>query len=189
MAGDVLTGRLGRALAAFEQRKEEESLRLLLEVWQESRSERIAALVEKLSDRLTAELPPLGFEPFPAALDLHRPISLPRGLAGLMGTASRGLADRLISQFLADARDVGLCATSPLARRLERFTASVPGAWTLEATPSAEVTVSATLLTEQRCGELARVIRAAVGFGAWVGYIPRGMWPAARTRASCVPRP
>ena len=65
----------------------------------------------------------------------------------------------------ASSRDVGLCASSPLASRLERFTATRKDAWSLEATPSEEVPVKATLLSEAHAPALAEVIRAAVGFG------------------------
>ncbi|QDE80750.1 TIGR02996 domain-containing protein [Myxococcus xanthus] len=65
----------------------------------------------------------------------------------------------------ADLRDVALCATSPIARRLERFTLSVRRNWTLAATPSEPVTVSVTLLERERCGQLSAAIRDAVGFG------------------------
>jgi uncharacterized protein (TIGR02996 family) len=65
----------------------------------------------------------------------------------------------------ADPRDVGLCALSPLARRLERFTASAAGAWELVATPSEEVPVTAALSNWKHLGELAEAIRAAVRFG------------------------
>ncbi|MCP3143809.1 TIGR02996 domain-containing protein [Pyxidicoccus xibeiensis] len=61
--------------------------------------------------------------------------------------------------------DVSQCATSPMARRLERFTASSSEDWFLAATPSEEVTVSVTLLREEGVGELEAAIRAAVGFG------------------------
>jgi uncharacterized protein (TIGR02996 family) len=65
----------------------------------------------------------------------------------------------------ASSRDVGLCASSPLASRLERFTAMAIDAWFLAATPQDEVTVSVMLLDETRCNALADAIRAAVGFG------------------------
>ncbi|MCP3142764.1 TIGR02996 domain-containing protein [Pyxidicoccus sp. QH1ED-7-1] len=65
----------------------------------------------------------------------------------------------------AHSRDVALCASSPLASRLERFTARRENAWSLEATPSEAVTVSVTLLSEEGVDELAQAIRAAVGFG------------------------
>lgn len=65
----------------------------------------------------------------------------------------------------ASSRDVGLCASSPLASRLERFTATRTDAWSLEATPSEEVPVRATLLNGAHCRTLAEVIRAAAGFG------------------------
>lgn len=65
----------------------------------------------------------------------------------------------------ASSRDVGLCASSPLANRLERFTAMKKDAWSLEATPSEEVPVKATLLSEAHDRALAEALRAAVGFG------------------------
>ncbi|NMO17049.1 TIGR02996 domain-containing protein [Pyxidicoccus fallax] len=65
----------------------------------------------------------------------------------------------------AETRDVMLCATSPMARRLKRFTVSVRTDWTLEATPSEAVTVSVALFNRERYGEFAAAIRHAVGFG------------------------
>jgi len=60
--------------------------------------------------------------------------------------------------------DVGLCASSLLAGKLEGFEASAAGAWKLAVTPGAEVPVLATLVSEQQCGALAAAIRGAVGF-------------------------
>ncbi|MFP2923823.1 TIGR02996 domain-containing protein [Pyxidicoccus sp. 3LG] len=69
----------------------------------------------------------------------------------------------------AEPRDVGLCASSPLARRLERFEVSEPGGWSLHATPSEQGSaVVATLKSAKRCGVLVEAIRAAAGFGARV---------------------
>ncbi|WP_164020849.1 TIGR02996 domain-containing protein [Pyxidicoccus trucidator] len=66
----------------------------------------------------------------------------------------------------AEPQDVHLCASSPLARRLERFEASSPGAWSLAVVPAAEVPVEATLEHEAHCAALAEALRAAAGFGA-----------------------
>ncbi|QSQ21901.1 TIGR02996 domain-containing protein [Pyxidicoccus parkwayensis] len=59
---------------------------------------------------------------------------------------------------------VRLCLESPLASRLEYFEAN-SGAWTLVATPSADVTVRAQLRGTYGVGEFAQAIRHAVGFG------------------------
>ncbi|MFP2927019.1 TIGR02996 domain-containing protein [Pyxidicoccus sp. 3LG] len=80
---------LEQAIEAFEQHAEEDALRLLLEVWRESRSERIAALVEKLSDRLAAGLPPLDGPTVAHVLRRYRPIDMPRLLDSLMVAASQ----------------------------------------------------------------------------------------------------
>jgi uncharacterized protein (TIGR02996 family) len=73
----------------------------------------------------------------------------------------------LTSVEVTDAtfREVGLCASSPLAGSLKRFTATQRGAWTLEATPSEAVTVTATLLDGAHGPALAQAVRAAQGFG------------------------
>ncbi|WP_164012315.1 TIGR02996 domain-containing protein [Pyxidicoccus trucidator] len=99
MAESVLNGPLARALAAFEQREEEEALLRLLEVWRESRSERIAALVERVSDRLIAGMPRLPCQPFSPAMQQQRPIDLPRMLDGLLETAKQGLVEPLCRQL------------------------------------------------------------------------------------------
>jgi uncharacterized protein (TIGR02996 family) len=66
---------------------------------------------------------------------------------------------------LATPRLVRLCALSPMAGRLERFTAMAPDAWLLTAAPREDVPVSVMLLNAERCISLASAIRAADGFG------------------------
>ncbi|WNZ60906.1 TIGR02996 domain-containing protein [Myxococcus sp. MxC21-1] len=65
----------------------------------------------------------------------------------------------------AEPQDVLLCASSPLARRLERFKASRPHAWALTVSPAAKVPVEATLEHESHCAALAETLRFATGFG------------------------
>lgn len=69
--------------------------------------------------------------------------------------------------FIRDAstEDVQLCAASGLAGRLERFEARSPARWSLVAEPARPVPLRATLLGEAGTEPLARVLRAAVGFG------------------------
>ncbi|QQR45265.1 TIGR02996 domain-containing protein [Myxococcus xanthus] len=101
MPENSLHGLLEQALAAFEQRDEEEALRSLLEAWRESRSELIVTLVNALSDRLIAGVPPLSCRPFAPEMQAHRPSDLPRMLAGFEETASAGLVDPLCRQMEA----------------------------------------------------------------------------------------
>jgi uncharacterized protein (TIGR02996 family) len=65
---------------------------------------------------------------------------------------------------LAEPQDVRLCASSPLARRLEHFEALSPEAWSLGVSPAVEVPVEATLLSEAGCEGLAVAVSAAAGF-------------------------
>ncbi len=90
---DVVSGLLGRAAVAFEQREEEDALLRLLEAWRETRSERLAALVEQLSARITARLPPLPCNPWSSIMDLHRPGDLARMLDDFRAIVSRGHLD------------------------------------------------------------------------------------------------
>ncbi|MFP2924610.1 TIGR02996 domain-containing protein [Pyxidicoccus sp. 3LG] len=96
--------RLALAAEAFERREEEEALAHLLEAWRETRSERIAALVEKLSARLTAELPPLECEPRSTVWELQRPLDLPRMFESLLETANKGVV-RILREQLAALRN------------------------------------------------------------------------------------
>ncbi|MCE9673231.1 TIGR02996 domain-containing protein [Myxococcus stipitatus] len=50
---DLLTTKLGEALAAFERHDEEEALGVLLETWRSFRDVHLADLIDRLSDRLT----------------------------------------------------------------------------------------------------------------------------------------
>ncbi|WP_163991326.1 TIGR02996 domain-containing protein [Pyxidicoccus caerfyrddinensis] len=90
MADAFLTGLLELARSVFERGEEEQALRFLLEAWRETRSERLAGLVEKLSARLTAELPPLACEPHSSEMELRQPLDLPRMLESLLETANQG---------------------------------------------------------------------------------------------------
>ncbi|MCP3099292.1 hypothetical protein LZ198_10455 [Myxococcus sp. K15C18031901] len=63
--------------------------------------------------------------------------------------------------------DVALCASSPLAARLEHFEATRDGAWTVEVTRAAEVPVRGTLLSERHVDAFATVLRAAARFNAY----------------------
>ncbi|MFP2913439.1 hypothetical protein ACLESD_52285, partial [Pyxidicoccus sp. 3LFB2] len=78
---ESLNERLGRAREAFERHAEEEALALLLEAWREARDADLAALVERLSRRLTEGLSPLACEPDSRTLVACRPQDLPRLLA------------------------------------------------------------------------------------------------------------
>ncbi|MCP3143794.1 TIGR02996 domain-containing protein [Pyxidicoccus xibeiensis] len=64
---DILAERLGRALASFERYEEEDALQSLLEGWSESRDERIARLIERLSVSL-----PAGLAPFTGPIELSQ---------------------------------------------------------------------------------------------------------------------
>ncbi|MCP3140392.1 TIGR02996 domain-containing protein [Pyxidicoccus xibeiensis] len=99
MAGGIVTDLLALALAAFEEDREQEALLHLLDAWRESRSERVAVLVEKLSTRLTDGLVPLPCEPSSVAMELQRPLDLPRMFGALQETADRGLARELGEQL------------------------------------------------------------------------------------------
>ncbi|MFP2962767.1 TIGR02996 domain-containing protein [Myxococcus sp. 1LA] len=101
MSENSLHGLLAQALAAFEQREEEAALRSLLEAWRESRSALLVTLVSALSDRLIAGMPPLSCRPFAPEMQAHRPIDLPRMLAGFEQTASAELVDPLCRQMEA----------------------------------------------------------------------------------------
>lgn len=81
---------LGRALDAFERHAEEESLGLLLEAWRHAREARVAALVERVSARLTRGLLPLECEPGSLTMREHRPLDLPRLLVSVLEGADRG---------------------------------------------------------------------------------------------------
>ncbi|MCE9668626.1 hypothetical protein LY474_12455 [Myxococcus stipitatus] len=63
--------------------------------------------------------------------------------------------------------DVALCASSPLAARLERFEAARDGAWKVEVSRTAEVPVRATLMSERHVDALATVLRAAARFNTY----------------------
>ncbi|MFP2924017.1 hypothetical protein ACLESO_02130 [Pyxidicoccus sp. 3LG] len=77
---------LGHAVDALERHEEVACLEHLLEAWRLARAERIAALVERLSMRLTAGLPPLPAVPYSDVMTRHRPLELPRLLADVMRT-------------------------------------------------------------------------------------------------------
>jgi uncharacterized protein (TIGR02996 family) len=66
----------------------------------------------------------------------------------------------------ASPESVALCASSPLATRLERFTAEGDMSWSLVATPSGEVTVEAWLRNRDGVYGLAPAIHGAARFGA-----------------------
>ncbi|MCP3140933.1 hypothetical protein [Pyxidicoccus xibeiensis] len=65
----------------------------------------------------------------------------------------------------AEPEDLRICASSSLARKLERFDADRQGAWRLTARPAAEVPIEATLVSEEAVGLFVEVLRAAEGFG------------------------
>ncbi|MFP2924809.1 TIGR02996 domain-containing protein [Pyxidicoccus sp. 3LG] len=65
----------------------------------------------------------------------------------------------------ASPEDVSLCANSPLAPRLERFTAEGDMGWSLVAAPSGEVTVEAWLRNRDGVYGLAPALRGAARFG------------------------
>ncbi|MFY1827959.1 hypothetical protein ACN47A_18710 [Myxococcus fulvus] len=68
---------------------------------------------------------------------------------------------------LRDADPVGLrhCASSPLARKLERLDADRQAAWRLTVRPAEQVPIEATLVSEEAVGRFVEVLRAAEGFG------------------------
>jgi uncharacterized protein (TIGR02996 family) len=72
---------------------------------------------------------------------------------------------KVLEVTMANPHMVRLCADSPMAGRLERFTAMAPDAWLLEATPQEEVTLTVTLLNEERSLSFVGAVRAAWGFG------------------------
>ncbi|MFP2924016.1 TIGR02996 domain-containing protein [Pyxidicoccus sp. 3LG] len=86
---------LGRAEEAFSRHAEEEALQHLLEAWRSSRAEHIAALVERLSKRLTAGLSPLDCEPGSFIMLERRPLNLTRLLASVLEGADRGFPGAL----------------------------------------------------------------------------------------------
>ncbi|MFP2910745.1 TIGR02996 domain-containing protein [Pyxidicoccus sp. 3LFB2] len=95
MTGNVLNGLLAGALVAFEQREEETALRLLLDAWRESRSVRIADLVQKQSDRLALGLPSYAFLSRAFSGGLPRPVCFPQVLDWLKSVANEGDAEAL----------------------------------------------------------------------------------------------
>ncbi|MCP3060107.1 hypothetical protein LXT21_15090 [Myxococcus sp. K38C18041901] len=68
---------------------------------------------------------------------------------------------------LRDAGPVGLrhCASSSLARKLERLDADRQAAWRLTVRPAEQVPLEATLVSEEAVGLFVKVLRAAEGFG------------------------
>ena len=101
---ETLRDLLGRAQEAFERHAEEESLVRLLDAWRLARDSRIAALVERLSERLTRGLPPLDCEPGSATMQERRPLDLPRLLVTVREGADRGFPGAL-RQSLRAFRD------------------------------------------------------------------------------------
>jgi uncharacterized protein (TIGR02996 family) len=87
---EALSDLLARASEAFDRHEEEECLRRLLNAWRQCRAPRLAALVERLSERLTAGLAPLDCEPGSPTLLKCRPLDLPRLLATVLEGADRG---------------------------------------------------------------------------------------------------
>ena len=128
MTEDALTGLLTQALAACERREDEAVLRLLLEAWRKSRTERLAVLVTKLSDRLAAGLPPLEPQSLLPAGPPLRPTDLPRMTGGLLEIGERRDAEALLLQLEAlrgipaDPRLIPVVramACLPVARRVD----------------------------------------------------------------------
>ncbi|MCP3135991.1 TIGR02996 domain-containing protein [Pyxidicoccus xibeiensis] len=101
---DALNDLLARACTAFEQREEEDALRFLLPVWRETRAERIAVLVDRLSALLTARPAPRDYSHVSTGMELLRPWDLPKKLGGLLQTARSGRAAELASQLDAFRR-------------------------------------------------------------------------------------
>jgi uncharacterized protein (TIGR02996 family) len=92
---DTLRVLLGRALEAFERYAEEEVLGRLLEAWRQARDARLAALVERLSERLMRGLSPLDCEPGSSPMVECRPQDLPRLLVTLREGAVSGVPGAL----------------------------------------------------------------------------------------------
>lgn len=86
----ALSDLLARAAEAFDRHEEEECLRRLLNAWRQARAGRLAVLVERLSQRLTAGMSPLECEPGSATMLKCRPLDLPRLLASVLEGADRG---------------------------------------------------------------------------------------------------
>ncbi|MCP3063648.1 TIGR02996 domain-containing protein [Myxococcus sp. K38C18041901] len=99
-----------------------------------------------------------------------------------MGLASLPQLSRVEVQE-AEPRDVLLCASAPLARRLERFKASSPRAWALTVSPTAGVPAEATLEHESHCAALAETLRASTGFGVHTLHLHSRHRLGARNRA------
>ncbi|MCY1018691.1 TIGR02996 domain-containing protein [Pyxidicoccus sp. MSG2] len=93
MVGDV-NGLLERALEAFGQHEEQRAMESLLLAWWESRSERLAALVERLSARIDAWPLPSRKRPSPPPFE-----DVPRDYFILMAYAREGNVDAVIRQL------------------------------------------------------------------------------------------
>jgi uncharacterized protein (TIGR02996 family) len=98
---DLFNELLGRAARALHRHDEVEALEHLVEAWRHSRAERIAALVERLSKRLTAGLGAIHFEPRSFVLSPPGVIELPLLLEGLVESAERAQPGAVSGQLKA----------------------------------------------------------------------------------------
>ncbi len=107
---EILDELLRRACEAFGRHAEAEALARLLEAWRHERDAELAALVERLSARLTQGLSPLECEPGSLTMRECRPLDLPRLLVSVREGAERGFAGSVrrsllgLQQWPADPR-------------------------------------------------------------------------------------
>ncbi|NMO18077.1 TIGR02996 domain-containing protein [Pyxidicoccus fallax] len=90
MAEHTLSELLARAAEAFEQYEELEVLQRLLNAWRQQREPRVAALVERLSKRLSEHLRPQWGPSDAAFMREHHPRDLPRLLPRVLELADQG---------------------------------------------------------------------------------------------------
>jgi uncharacterized protein (TIGR02996 family) len=86
----TLSDLLARAAEAFERYEEVEVLQRLLNAWRQWREPRVAALVERLSERLAGHLTPVWDGPGAPLMWRHHPLDLPRLLPRMRELAERG---------------------------------------------------------------------------------------------------
>jgi uncharacterized protein (TIGR02996 family) len=107
---EILQELLRRAGEAFGRHSETEALEHLLEAWRHQRDAQLAALVERLSQRLTRGLSPLECEPGSSTMRECRVLDLPRLLVSVREGAERGFGGSVrrsllgLQQWPADPR-------------------------------------------------------------------------------------
>ncbi|MFP2924493.1 TIGR02996 domain-containing protein [Pyxidicoccus sp. 3LG] len=95
----LLEDLLRKASEALLYQEAETCLEYLLVAWRETRSERLVVLIERLSRRLTAGLPPLDCTPRSPGMTRLRPEELPLLLDSLLAGASQAGADTLAGRL------------------------------------------------------------------------------------------